>query len=150
MKKNLALVVFITASSLIAAKSATGLPRPNFSYPTASAPEKDQLVCYMRTADGRTLNLTRLCTRSAPRPQVVISGVVRQDGMVMGNVANQTGRDVRDVKVNYEILDRQGRVVERDAALTEPQNLRPGQTAMFEAIADEGQTIRTVSVNWNE
>ncbi len=150
MKKSFALTVFITAATLLATKSATGLPRPNFSYPTASTPEKDHLVCYMRTTDGRTLNLARLCTRSAPRSQVVISSVVRRDSMVIGSVANQTGREVQNVKVNYEILDAQGRVIERDAALTEPQSLRPGQTAIFEAIANEGQTIRTVSVNWNE
>jgi hypothetical protein len=150
MKKHLFLVFVATASIVVSIKPVASFPRPNFPYPTASHSKNDQLVCYMQTADGRTLNLAQLCSRSTPRAQVVISRMVREDNVLVGNVVNQTGKSVRNVQVIYEILNRQRDVIQRSSSPTEPSNLGSGQTALFELIGEDGQNIRIVSLKWDE
>lgn len=150
MNKNLALAAFITAAALLPPASANSLPHPNFSYPTTSSIETDQPVCFMQISDGRTLNLDRLCGRSASRPQVIISRVTQEDNVLVGNVVNQAGKSVHNVQVIYEILNRQSGVRQRSASPTEPSTLGPGQSALFELFGEDGQSLRIVSVKWDE
>lgn len=121
----------------------------NFRFPSVQVSEADQLVCYMHTSDGRVLDLDQLCSHKST-PRVVISNVLAQDDHLIGNVMNQTNRTVQNVQVNYEVRDRDGRVLERGSTPTDPSILNPGQTADFEFIATSSGTIRATSVNWSE
>jgi hypothetical protein len=105
----------------------------------------------MQIEDGRTLNLNNLCnSRRKPQPQVAIGDVFNEGDYVIGNVINQTDKTVRNVQVNYEVLDGNGSVIERGSVDTEPQMINPGQTATFAAVAMEDRNVRATSVNWDE
>ncbi|HAA27449.1 MAG TPA: hypothetical protein DCE56_06880 [Cyanobacteria bacterium UBA8553] len=110
----------------------------------------------MQTANGTTLNLSRLC-ENKPQPQpivkteVVISHVDYEDNFLIGNVVNKSSKTVHQARVNYEIIGENGSVMARGAMSTEPPTLRPGQTAKFQTLMPGGgNNVKTTSVEWDE
>jgi hypothetical protein len=106
----------------------------------------------MQTADGATLNLSRLCeAKPKTQSEVVISNVGYEDEFIIGRVVNKSSKTVYQTRVNIEFIGDNGSVLERGAISTEPPNLSPGQTATFQTLRPPGgQNVRTTSVEWNE
>lgn len=106
--------------------------------------EVDIPLCYVETADGRTLNLTALC---GPQPEEVstpqncisdaiaaripVSQVSYDGNTLTGQVTNQNCKTVNDVKVNYRVLDNQGNQIDNGFLSTQPATVPPGKTAEF-------------------
>lgn len=147
MLKSFRLATFLSATSML---SISGIIIGSFKavaqYPAAPSSQADQLVCYMETSDGRTLNLNSLCIS---HPQVEIGNVFSNNGYAIGNVVNRTNSTVRNVQVNYEVLDVRNRVVGRSSTAANPETLMPGETAVFEANTINGGQFRAISVNWD-
>lgn len=62
-------------------------PRPNFTYPNTTL-DDSQLFCYMQTADGRMLDLGRICGRSTPQQATELTQSPIPSIPVPGSVAN--------------------------------------------------------------
>ncbi|HAJ63022.1 MAG TPA: hypothetical protein DCP31_30465 [Cyanobacteria bacterium UBA8543] len=150
-------VTFATTSLLLIANTAYSKPLTvSSNYPVVSNSDTNDLVCYMQTANGTTLNLSRLC-ENKPQPQpivkteVVISHVDYEDNFLIGNVVNKSSKTVHQARVNYEIIGENGSVMARGAMSTEPPTLRPGQTAKFQTLMPGGgNNVKTTSVEWDE
>lgn len=108
------------------------------------------LVCYMQTADGRTVNLGSLCGTQL-QPQIVISDLTSDGDILTGRVVNKTGEIVRSTRVNYVALSSNSKVLKDGFTYTEPSTLKPGQSASFKISVDVGDgSLRTTSVAWDE
>jgi hypothetical protein len=147
--------VFSVASILCIAEA--GLSHPlSVKSQASGVPNSDtnKLVCYMQTADGRTLNLDSLCrnkpNKATAQPQIVVSDVIHEEDYMTGRIVNTTGKTVYHARVNYEVLGENGTVIERGAVYTEPSSLNPGQAAMFETFMPKGRNVRTTSVTWDD
>jgi hypothetical protein len=126
--------------------------------------QTESLVCYMQTADGQTVNLTALCIQkpvpsvSPPRlsaadseaAKMPISGVRYDGNFFTGQVTNQTGDTVQDVKVNYEVRDRQGNVIDNGFISVQPSTLPPGRSASFSGMTMKGATVQPTFVEWGD
>lgn len=145
--------VLVTASIILIGNTASTQPRPlNSKYPVVLKLDTEEPVCYMQTVDGATLNLSRLCeTKHKSQSEIVISHVGYEDDLFVGIVVNKSNKFVYQARVNMEMIDENGRVIERGTVSTEPPNLSPGQTAMFQTLRPpSGKSMRTTSVEWDE
>lgn len=148
-------IALATASILLIANTAHSQSiTVSSQYPLISSSDTDEPVCYMQTAEGTTLNLSRLCeTKPKPKAQseVVISNVGYEDEFLVGRVVNKSSKTVYQARVNVEVIDENGSVLGRGAVSTEPPNLSPGQTATFQTLKPPGgKNVRTTSVEWDE
>ena len=144
--------VISAASILWIAETAFSLPSTAIAqYPIEPSSHTDQLVCYMQTADGTTLNLNSLCGKKPSlQSQIVVSDVFHEDDYIIGRVINKSNQTLYQARVNYEALSKNGSVIERGAIAIEPPTLNPGQTGMFETFMPSDIQIRTTSVEGNE
>jgi hypothetical protein len=124
--------------------------------------QRNSLVCYMQTADGQTVDLTTLCgqqslpTVSPPRLSAAASETtkmpisdVRYDGNILsGQITNQTGDTVQNVKVNYEVRDRQGNTIDNGFISAQPSTIPPGGSASFSGMTVKGATVQPTFVEW--
>jgi hypothetical protein len=62
-------------------------------YPVVSNSDIDMLVCYMQTADGRTLDLSNLCRK--PLERLLLSCLTITDSQVRTRIAQFCGNDDR-------------------------------------------------------
>ena len=142
---SLLLLSFFTASRL-AAQSPT-----------------DSLACYMQTADGRTVNLGDLCKQNTPsiNPQKLsavdaeaarmpISSVKYDGNLLEGRVTNQTGDTVQNIKVNYEVRDRKGNLIDNGFILAQPATVPPGASASFSGVTAKGTKVQPTFVEWSK
>jgi hypothetical protein len=146
-------VALATASVLLIAKAASSqTPTVSFNYPVLSSSDTDNPVCYMQTANGTTMNLSSLCGKKPKiQSEVVISHVGYEDDFLIGHVVNKSSKAVYQARVNIEMIDENGSVIERGTVSTEPPNLSPGQTATFQTLRPpSGKSMRTTSVEWDE
>lgn len=110
----------------------------------------DEPICYMQTAEGRTVNLSSLCAKKAQTQaqQVVLTDVKYEQDSMSGKVVNNSNRIVANPSVNYEVLDHKGQVIERGSVPIQAANLSPGQSASFEAFTEGDTQVRATSVSW--
>ncbi len=147
------------------------LPGINLGYPQSvqakseviAQLQADELVCYMQSADGRTVNLTALCGQpstpsfSPPKLSAVVSesaktplsNVSYSGNLLSGQVTNRTKNTVQDVKVNYEVLDSQGNAIDIGFIYAEPSTIPPGGTASFSGITVKGAKVQPTFIDWS-
>ena len=125
--------------------------------------QKDESVCFMQTRDGRTVNLTALCgSQSVPAvsppklsaadseaAKMPLSSVGYDGNSLSGQVTNQTGDTVRNVRVNYEVLDSQGNLIDNGVIYARPSTIPPGGSASFSGITVKGAKVRPTFVEWS-
>lgn len=119
---------------------------------------REGLVCYMQTSDGRTVNLGELCSakpsldaaNSEGAKEVSLVDVKSEGNFISGKVTNATGKVVRDVKVNYEVLDSQGNMLDNGVIYTQPPIISPGGSASFSSKTINGAKVKATFVEWSE
>lgn len=139
-------------SILFILETAFSLPlTASFKYLVVPSSDTDKLVCYMQTADGRTLNLDNLCINQLSDQSQILIGDLKYDGATLsGSVINKTNKTLYLARVNYEVLGKDGSVIESGTAYTEPSTLSPSQTATFQTSTSRNGSVRTTSVQWDE
>jgi hypothetical protein len=55
-----------------------------------------------------------------------ISSVKYDGNLLEGRVTNQTGDTVQNIKVNYEVRDRKGNLIDNGFILAQPATVPPG------------------------
>lgn len=142
-------VAFLAASMLFIAETASSNPPIGSESPMITGLNTDNLVCYMQTADGRTVNLDSLCIN---QPQIVASAFRYNDDHIIISVINKTETNVNFIKVDYEVIGQDSSVIQSKATYTAQHTLSPGQMARFLAFVPGlpgGSNVRITSVEWN-
>jgi hypothetical protein len=67
-----------------------------------------------------------------------------------GLIVNNIGKPVYNARVNYEVIDENGNVIDKGAIYADQPMLSSGQTNTFEAYMPSGAKVRTTSVEWDE
>jgi|GEM_PF-6132273 len=116
-------------------------PTVNGKYPVVESSNTDQLICYMHTADGRTVNLNRLC-KNKSNFQILISNVSYEDDRVIGRVINQSSTTIYQARVHYEVMGENDNVIDRGVIAINPSTLSPGQVASFQTGVLGGRNVR--------
>lgn len=133
----------------------------NARYPVVSPDQVDQLFCYMQTGNGTILNLGTLCGHS-PRfyfrncPTDIAANLTPINVSFSGDslsaqVINQTCKTFKLVKINYEVLDNSGNLI--DSGFIESNNrnpILPGQSADFRGTVTRGARVQPTYVEWEE
>lgn len=145
------LTLSILLTQLISAKSLLA----NTANRLAQNAEIDEPFCYMRTTDGKTVDLGKLCENKTPSrtSQSCISGSniaakvsitnVNYDGKFLsGQIINQGCKLVKNVKVNYEVLDDLGNPIDNGFITTKPVAVEPGKSATFRGEVVAGAKVR--------
>jgi hypothetical protein len=129
---------------------------------TKTASLEDVPICYMETTGGQRLNLSYLCGKvsspSTPKvscnqtsnQKVTIKNVNYDGNVFEGTVTNQGCKPVKYVKVNYEVLDEAGTLVDNGYLYAEPTTLEPGMSASFRANITGGTKVNATHVDWKE
>ena len=122
-------------------------------------------LCYMETADGRTIDLGRLCGQQPGNAPVAacdsdleiveaadlpISNVNYDDNFLKGRVTNRSCKTVRSIRVNYQVLDELGNAIDNGYLEATPTVVEPGKVASFEGRVISGAKVETTYVEWNE
>ncbi|MDQ2098173.1 MAG: FxLYD domain-containing protein [Tychonema bourrellyi B0820] len=144
------LTLSILLTSLISAKSLLA----NTANPLAQNSEIDEPFCYMRTTDGKTVDLGKLCENKTPSrtSQSCIAGSniaakvsinnVNYDGKFLsGQIINQGCKLVKNIKVNYEVLDELGNSIDNGFIATQPVTVEPGKSATFRGEVVAGAKV---------
>jgi hypothetical protein len=142
---SILLTPLISATSLLA--NTTNSLAQNFDI--------DEPFCYMRTTDGKTVDLGKLCENKTPprTSQSCISGSniaakvsitnVNYDGnFLSGQIINQGCKIVKNIKVNYEVLDELGNPIDNGFITTQPVAVEPGKSATFRGEVVAGAKVR--------
>ena len=140
--------------------------RPVFASSTntiAQNSEIDEPFCYMRTPDGQTVELGKLCEKppSLGTSKTCISGsniaakvsiaATNYDGnFFSGQVLNQGCKTIKNVKVNYEVLDESGNLIDNGFIYAEPVTLAPGQSATFRGAVVAGAKVQATHADGQE
>ncbi len=147
------IVTLVTTSMILIPKMAYSQSiTDNSNSPLVSSLYNEDLVCYMQTANGTTLDLSNLCSQeSKSKSEVVISHVDYEDNFLIGHVVNKSSKTVYRARVNIEVVGEDGNVISRGAISTEPANLNPGQTAIFQSfMPNNSNDVRATFVEWDE
>jgi len=150
MLKIFGLIAILLSTSIpVRAENTFGGQITTFSnYPLVPNSDTDKLVCYMKTPDSQILNLDSLCRNrqiQPPPPPIVVRELTYDGEHLVGLVINNSKKTINSVSVNYEVLDQNEKVIEK-GAITKRQALRPGETASFEGLMENGGSLRITSV----
>ncbi len=131
--------------------------------PIAQNLEIDEPFCYMRTTDGKTVDLGKLCENKTPSrtSQSCISGSniaakvsinnVNYDGKFLsGQIINQGCKIVKNIKVNYEVLDELGNPIDNGFITTQPVTVEPGKSANFRGEVVAGAKVLATHADGEE
>jgi len=123
----------------------------------------DEPFCYMKTADGKTVDLGKLCEKqpTSGTSQTCIPGSniaakvsiaqANYDGnFFSGKVLNQGCKTIKNVKVNYEVLDELGDLIDNGFIYTQPVTLAPGQSATFRGAVVAGAKVQATYADAQE
>ncbi|WP_377477881.1 MAG: FxLYD domain-containing protein [Microcoleus anatoxicus] len=148
---HLTVALSILLTSLISDKSLLA----NTANLLAQNSEIDEPFCYMRTTDGKTVDLGKLCENKTPSrtSQSCIAGSniaakvsinnVNYDGKFLsGQIINQGCKLVKNIKVNYEVLDELGNSIDNGFIATQPVTVEPGKSATFRGEVVAGAKVR--------
>lgn len=129
---------------------------------SSQSAEIDVPLCYMQTAQGNTINLTTLCGRQAPpstpkacldsatKAQVSLLNSNYDGNFLSGQVTNQSCKTVKYIKVNYEVMDESGNLIDNGYIYAQPVTVGPGQSASFQGAVVQGAKVQVTYVDWRE
>ena len=125
--------------------------------------EIDEPFCYMKTPDGKTVDLGKLCEKqpSLGNSQTCIPGsniaakvsiaATNYDGnFFSGQVLNKGCKIIKNIKVNYEVLDESGNLIDNGFIYAEPVTLAPGQSAAFRGEVVAGTKVQATHADGQE
>ena len=136
---------------------------------TTQSPAIDWL-CYAKLPSGQVVNLAMLCQQSPNLSETIAPGEVEfamtsntqvsikeaqyVAGRLSGQVTNNTNKPVRNIKVNYEVLDSEGNVVDGGFIQTGIGTISPGDSTTFNGTASEaamvsGSKVRVTFAEWS-
>ncbi|WP_333153838.1 FxLYD domain-containing protein [Microcoleus sp. B9-D4] len=131
--------------------------RPVIAYSTntiAQNSEIDEPFCYMKTPDGKTVDLGKLCDKqpasgtaqtcipgSNISAKVSIAAANYEGNFFSGQVLNRGCKTIKNVKVNYEVLDESGNLIDNGFIFAQPVTLAPGQSATFRGEVVAGAQV---------
>jgi hypothetical protein len=153
----------VLTSLLISLASSIAFTTPLLAdTPTVENSEIDVPLCYMQTADGRRLNLVNMCGQetkpSTPQAcnansdnaKVSIANSTYDGNFLIGQILNQTCKTVKYVKVNYEVLDELGNIIDNGFIYAQPVNVEPGKLASFRGAVVSGAKVNATHLDWTE
>ncbi|MEG4839257.1 FxLYD domain-containing protein [Microcoleus sp. B9-D4] len=116
--------------------------------------EIDEPFCYMKTPDGKTVDLGKLCDKqpasgtaqtcipgSNISAKVSIAAANYEGNFFSGQVLNRGCKTIKNVKVNYEVLDESGNLIDNGFIFAQPVTLAPGQSATFRGEVVAGAQV---------
>ncbi|MEG4515808.1 MULTISPECIES: FxLYD domain-containing protein [unclassified Microcoleus] len=125
--------------------------------------EIDEPFCYMKTPDGKTVDLGKLCEKqpglgtaqtcipgSNIAAKVSIAATNYDGNFFSGQLLNQGCKIIKNVKVNYEVLDESGNLIDNGFIYAEPVNLAPGQSAAFRGAVVAGAKVQATHADGQE
>lgn len=140
--------------------------RPLIPYSThtiAQNSEIDEPFCYMKTPEGKTVDLGKLCEKqpalgtsqtcipgSNIAAKVSIAAANYDGNFFSGQVLNQGCKTIKNVKVNYEVLDESGNLIDNGFIYAEPVTLAPGQSAAFRGAVVAGAKVQATHADGQE
>ena len=116
----------------------------------------------MKTPDGKTVDLGKLCeNKPAINSQNCISGTntaakfsitnINYDGKFLsGQILNQGCKIVKNIKVNYEVLDEAGNLIDNGFIEAQPVAIAPGKSAAFRGEVVAGAQVRATHADGQE
>ena len=129
----------------------------------AQNPPIDEPFCYLKTPDGRIVDLGKLCEKQPAygTSQTCIPGsniaakvsiiATNYDGnFLSGKAINQGCKIIKNVKVNYEVLDESGNLIDNGFINTQPITLAPGESAAFRGAVVAGAKVRATYADGQE
>ncbi len=160
MKKlDLILTISILLTLLIAPKSLLA----DYTNPIVQNSLIDEPFCYLKTPDGRIVDLGKLCEKqpASGTSQTCIPGsniaakvsiiAANYDGnFFSGKAINQGCKIIKNVKVNYEVLDESGNLIDNGFINTQPITLAPGESAAFRGAVVAGAKVRATYADGQE
>lgn len=138
-----------------------------FREKVAQNSEFDNPICYMQTPTGKTIDLVNLCgdqeaieenqkvacksdSAEVNATEIPISNVNYDGNFLTGKVANKSCQTVKLIKVNYQVLDDAGNVVDNGYIYAQPATVEPGKVASFKGSVSPGAKVETTFVEWSE
>lgn len=132
--------------------------------PTLPNWEFDVPFCYMQAPDGSRINLEALCgqerspdasqgkpcTAKIAAADLPIASANYSGDFLTGQVTNKTCKTVKYLKVNYEVLDETGNVIDSGFIYAQPATVPPGQSASFRGQVAKGAKVQATHVDWSE
>ena len=129
----------------------------------AQNPEIDEPFCYMKTTDGKTVDLGELCENKTPSrtsqsciagsniaTKVSITNVNYDGNFLSGQIINKGCKIVKNVKVNYEVLDELGNAIDNGFITTQPVTVEPGKSATFRGEVVAGAKVLATHADGEE
>ena len=123
----------------------------------------DEPFCYLKTPDGKIVDLGKLCEKqpASGTSQTCIPGAniaaklsivaTNYDGnFLSGKAINQGCKIIKNVKVNYEVLDESGNLIDNGFINTQPVTLAPGESAAFRGAVVAGDQVRATYADGQE
>lgn len=133
--------------------------------PLNTVPETDvnEPFCYMKTTDGKILDLGKLCENKTPSTifhscitgsniaaKVSINNVNYDGQFLSGQIINKGCKIVKNIKVNYEVLDELGNPIDNGFITTQPVTVEPGKSATFRGEVVAGAKILATHADGQE
>ncbi|MEG4029745.1 MULTISPECIES: FxLYD domain-containing protein [unclassified Microcoleus] len=153
----------VALSSLLMSPISARLLIADATNTIAQNSEIDEPFCYMKTPDGKTIDLGKLCEKQPAlgTSQTCIPGsniaakvsiaATNYDGKFFsGQVLNQGCKIIKNVKVNYEVLDESGNLIDNGFIYAEPVTLAPGQSAAFRGAVVAGAKVQATHADGQE
>lgn len=129
---------------------------------TLPGAENEVPLCYIETPQGNRVNLTNLCGKqslprapqsclgNASKAQVSILNSNYDGNFLSGQVSNQSCKTVKYIKVNYEVTDESGNLIDNGYIYAQPVTVGPGQSASFQGAVVQGAKVQVTYVDWRE
>ncbi|MEG4204218.1 FxLYD domain-containing protein [Microcoleus sp. Pol7_A1] len=140
--------------------------RPLLAYSTNTIAQNspiDEPFCYIKTPDGKTVDLGKLCAKqpasgtsqtcipgSNISAKVSIAAATYDGNFFSGQVINRGCKIIKNVKVNYEVLDESGNLIDNGFIDAEPVTLAPGQSAVFRGAVVAGAKVQATHADGQE
>jgi len=132
----------------------------------AQKSEFDNPICYMKTTEGEIMNLVDICgnkeaideakkvgcrseLEEVKSTEIPISNVKYDGNFLTGKVTNQSCQIVKLIKVNYQVLDDAGNIVDNGYIYAQPATVKPGKVASFKGNVSPGAKVETTFVEWS-
>jgi hypothetical protein len=153
----------ILASLLISFAPGNELMKPVITNNIADKSELDVPLCYLQTPDGKTVDLVNMCGKnnsdsSPPKvcnansnnAKVSIANYNYDGSFLTGQILNQTCKTVKYIKVNYEVLDQSGNLIDNGFIYAQPVKVEPGQLASFRGAVASGAKVQATHLDWQD
>ncbi|MGD1698915.1 FxLYD domain-containing protein [Dapis sp. BLCC M229] len=130
----------------------------------AQKSEFNNPICYMETTEGKIINLVNLCgnkeaidetpkvackSEEIKATEIPISNVNYDGNFLTGKVTNKSCQTVKLIKVNYQVLDDEGNIIDNGYIYAQPATVEPGKVASFKSNVSPGAKVETTFVEWS-